>query len=137
VSRESFTARWPRKPGDWLQETLAGIPAKTPVVIALHHPPIALGNPPIDQLGLRDSQEFAEVLKQYPNIVAILVGHTHGATATTFAGRPLIVAPGIHSSLRFPWEDAQTFLDAAVAPAIAIHILDDDQRLTTHFRSIS
>lgn len=122
----------------WLERTLADIPETTPVVIGLHHPPIALGNPAIDALGLRNPEELAAVLRSHPNIMATLVGHTHGATVTTFAGSPLIVAPGIHSGLRLWWEGAEGMLDESVPPGIAIHLVNvRQQRFVTHLRAIS
>ena len=123
----------------WLAETLTTIPAARPVVIGLHQPPLALGHPTIDALKLRDPEPFAAALVRHPNVVAVLAGHTHAATATTFAGCPLIVAPGIHSNLHFPWEPAAPGgmpIDTAAPPALAFHLLDDDNRVVTYFRSL-
>jgi hypothetical protein len=45
------------------------------------------------------------------------------------------VAPGVVSTLRLPWERGDV-LDYSLPPAIAFHVLDDDRRLTTHYRVI-
>jgi Icc protein len=124
---------------DWLDATLAEMPGDMPVLIGMHHPPVELGHPGVDQLRLLDAAPLAATLQRYPNVAAVLVGHTHTATATTFAGRPLLVAPGIHSSLRLPWEKAapgQSLLDETASPALAIHLLHDDARITTYYRTI-
>ena len=124
----------------WLADTLAAIPAARPVVIGLHQPPLALGHPIIDSLKLLDPEPLAAALARHPNVVAMLVGHTHAATVTTFAGRPLIVSPGIHSNLHFPWEPStpgRMPIDEAAPPALASHLLDDDNRVTTYFRTLS
>jgi Icc protein len=123
----------------WLEATLAALPRDMPVLIGMHHPPVELGHPGVDPLRLSDAAPLAATLQRYPNVAAVLVGHTHTATATTFAGRPLLVAPGIHSSLRLPWEKAapgQSLLDETAAPALAIHLLHDDARITTYYRTI-
>jgi 3',5'-cyclic-AMP phosphodiesterase len=56
-------------------------------------------------------------------------------TVSTFAGRPLLVAPGVVSTLRLPWE-TDTDLDEQMPPALAFHVLDDNWRLTTHYRLV-
>ena len=66
--------------------------------------------------------------------VAVLCGHAHTAAATTFAGRPCHVAPGVVSTLRLPAEHAGD-LDYHLPPAVALHVLDGD-RLTTHYRVV-
>jgi 3',5'-cyclic-AMP phosphodiesterase len=75
------------------------------------------------------------VLDRHPRVVAVLCGHAHTAAASTFAGRPLLVAPGVVSTLRLPWENADT-MDRTMPPALAFHILDEAGRLTTHYRML-
>jgi hypothetical protein len=48
----------------------------------------------------------------------------------------LLVAPGVVSTLRLPWEHGEV-LDHGLPPAIAFHVLDDEWRLTTHYRLVS
>jgi Icc protein len=79
---------------------------------------------------------LAQLVARHPQVVAIPCGHAHSAAASTFAGRPLLVAPGIVSTLRLPWERGEA-VDWRLPPAIAFHVLDDDRRLTTHYRVIT
>lgn len=125
---------------DWLRQALGTIPPATPIVVCLHQPPVSIGIPAVDAFGLQNPEDLAAALQAHDNVVAVLVGHTHGATVTTFAGVPVIVAPGIHSGLRAPWEGGDSLLDEDVPPAIALHLIDVDAappRLVTHIRSIS
>ena len=55
--------------------------------------------------------------------------------ASTFAGLPLLVAPGVVSTLRLPWE-GRGDIDEDLPPAVAFHVLDDHGRLTTHYRLV-
>jgi 3',5'-cyclic AMP phosphodiesterase CpdA len=89
-----------------------------------------LGQPP------SDDPVNAELLANYPQVAAVLCGHAHTPAATTFAGRPLLVAPGVVSTLRLPWESDED-IDESMPPAIAFHVLDDDRRLTTHYRLVT
>lgn len=45
-----------------------------------------------------------EPITRHPNVAAILCGHAHTPAAATFAGRPLLVAPGVTSTVRPLWE---------------------------------
>ena len=52
----------------------------------------------------------------------------------------MLVAPGVVSTARLPWTTADelTWTNAADlddTPAVAFHVLDDNHRLTTHFRN--
>ena len=79
---------------------------------------------------------LAAVVRRHPNVIALLCGHAHTAAATTFAGLPLLVAPGVKNTLLMPWE-SDTPMDHDAPPAFAFHILDDRGRLTTHYRVVS
>ncbi|MEW9553027.1 metallophosphoesterase [Nonomuraea sp. NPDC050783] len=122
---------------DWLEGVLAG--SDRPVFVAFHHPPVTLHAPLVDGIRLRANERLEE-LAGHPNVAAVLVGHAHTAAATTFAGRPLLVAPGVVSTIRLPWEGGTTWdtcLDFGLPPSLAFHVLDDEGRLTTHYRVVT
>jgi hypothetical protein len=55
--------------------------------------------------------------------------------ATTFAGRPVLVGGGVVSSITLDQEPLDhVWLDAP--PTLAVHLLRDDGRLTTFWRSL-
>jgi Icc protein len=118
----------------WLRGVLARIAPSKPVVIGLHHPPVPLGSPVMDPIGLADADALAEVVDDHPRVAAVLCGHAHSAAAATFAGRPLRVAPGVVSTLALPWQDAPAF-DRSAPVQVAFHILVGDQ-LVTHYRVV-
>jgi Icc protein len=122
----------------WLEGVLADTPPGTPVLVAFHHPPAELHSPYVDGIRQFGEDRLAELVARHPNIPALLCGHAHTAAATTFAGRPLLVAPGVVSTVRLPWEQgADTDLvDLTQPPSVAFHILDDRGRLTTHYRPV-
>lgn len=134
----------PRKnPGLLAGETLAwldGVLADGdgPAVVCLHHPPVTLHSELVDELRLTEPEKFAALIAKHPRVAAVLCGHAHTAAATTFAGRPLLVAPGIASKLRLSWAETEkltwgNILDRDSPPVVAFHVLDDDNRLTTHY----
>ncbi|MGP3931345.1 phosphodiesterase [Nonomuraea sp. KM88] len=119
----------------WMHATLDGLTPDTPALIAFHQPPVALHHPLPDSQRLEETGDLAALLDAHRQVVAVLTGHAHTPVASTFAGRPLIVAPAITWTLRLPWEGDQP-ADREQPPGLAFHILDDDRRLTTHYRVV-
>jgi 3',5'-cyclic AMP phosphodiesterase CpdA len=75
----------------WLAEVLA-TPAPHGTVLAMHHPPIPVPMMRIAELiELRDQQPLAEVVAG-SDIRAIIGGHFHFTSHSTFAGIPVSVA---------------------------------------------
>jgi Icc protein len=120
---------------DWLDAVLTDSGADVPALVGFHHPPVPLHVPFIDELRQRGADRLEALLGRHPAVVAVLCGHAHTPAATTFAGRPLLVAPGVVSTLRFPWESGDDVLDYDLPPALAYHVLDQG-RLTTHYRVV-
>lgn len=123
----------------WLARVLAETPDTTPVLVGFHHPPALLHEPFVDGIRQFGAERLAALAGHHPNLTVFLCGHAHTAAATTFAGRPLLVAPAVVSALRLPWERRarpQDFVHFDQPPALAFHILDDAGRLTTHYRCV-
>ncbi|MEE1815640.1 metallophosphoesterase [Streptomyces sp. SP18ES09] len=125
---------------EWLDGVLAGTPHEVPVLVGFHHPPVPLHTPYVDGIRQVGEDRLAALADRHPHLTAFLAGHAHTAAATTFAGRPLLVAPGVVSTLRLPWESPgpdhpHVHLDQP--PALAFHVLGDDGRLTTHYRTVT
>ncbi|MFD3694981.1 metallophosphoesterase [Streptomyces sp. NPDC058646] len=124
----------------WLEGVLAGTPRDTPVLVGFHHPPVPLHTPYVDGIRQFGEERLAELAGRHPHLTAFLCGHAHTAAATTFAGRPLLVAPGVVSTLRLPWEVQEGpghHVHLGEPPAVAFHVLGGDGRLTTHYRVVT
>ncbi|MFB6612933.1 metallophosphoesterase [Streptomyces sp. NPDC085524] len=123
----------------WLEEVVAGTPRETPVLVAFHHPPVELHAPYVDGIRQFGEERLAALVERHPHVKAFLCGHAHTAAATTFAGRPVLVAPGVVSTIRLPWEGrrgADEWVHLDEPPAVAFHVIGDDGRLTTHYRVV-
>jgi 3',5'-cyclic AMP phosphodiesterase CpdA len=107
------------------------------VVLAMHQPPVTLGHPFVDQLRLLDSEELEDIVATAPNVIATMCGHIHGAIATTFGGKPLLVGPGVHSFGQLPLEYADPnpgLIKEDFPPAYAVHLIDG-RRVVTYFET--
>jgi len=50
-----------------------------PVLLAVHHPPLPVGSPWIDGIGLRNATELLAMLERFPNVSVTVSGHVHQA----------------------------------------------------------
>lgn len=106
------------------------------IVLAFHHPPVPVGHQLMDQHGLRNAAALAEIVAAHDSVIALLTGHVHTALATTFAGRPLLGAPGIVSTMRLG-SRLDPIADQNAMPGLALHTVHPDRRLTTVFHYLS
>lgn len=54
-----------------------------PTLLAMHHPPLAVGSAWVDEIGLKDRETLWQALSSFPQVKVILCGHIHQA----FTGR--------------------------------------------------
>lgn len=59
-----------------LERSLSAHP-NHPTIVALHHPPVAIGSAWMDRLGLLDPDALFAVLDRHPQVRACLFGHIH------------------------------------------------------------
>lgn len=118
---------------EWLDRQLAE--DGRPAFVCLHHPPVDLGLELMAPILLRDPEPLERVLVKHDHVVATLVGHAHTACATTFAGRPVLVGGGCASTVTMDAEELPVVWEGAPA-TFALHLLQDDGRLTSHWRAI-
>lgn len=117
----------------WIEETLDELDGTLPALLAFHHPPVALHHPLPDAYRLRRPSALVALLERRSEVAGIITGHAHTPAATVFGGRPLVVGPGVTWTLRLPWE-GEGAADREAPPGFAFHVLDDEGRLTSHFR---
>ncbi|WP_040794442.1 metallophosphoesterase [Nocardia higoensis] len=123
---------------DWLRAVLADAPERGPIVLAMHHPPVRLHSPIVDDIALAEPGRLAELVAADTRIRAVFAGHAHTSATAVFAGLPLLVAPSTASVLGGSWEIRlpDRVMDYSPDPAIALHAFDETGALTTHFRTV-
>ena len=72
---------------DWLKNTLASPPDRGTFVF-LHHAPVALGIPDLDDIGLRDPAGFGDILEEAGHVKHIFFGHVHRPASGVWRGIP-------------------------------------------------
>ncbi|WP_406672498.1 phosphodiesterase [Natronospira sp.] len=85
----------------WLDAQLQSAGA-TPVLIFMHHPPMAIGVPPLDRLRLRDPDNaLFHLLRARSAPTQLLFGHLHRNVSGLWAGHPFTVLESTHLPLVF------------------------------------
>ena len=118
---------------DWLDAELDA--STLPAFVCLHHPPVAMGIGWIDEIRLRDPERLEAIVSRHPQVLGTLVGHFHTAAVSTFAGRPVLIGGGVSSTAPLPAEGRGRIWNDA-PPSFAVHLVTDDLRLITHWRSL-
>lgn len=62
---------------DWLASTLRTHPG--PCLVALHHPPTAIGSPRMDPIALAAPERLLSLLQSFPQVKGVVFGHVHQA----------------------------------------------------------
>jgi 3',5'-cyclic AMP phosphodiesterase CpdA len=134
--RGEFFGRLEPESIEWLRRTIASLDDNAQAILVMHQPPLTLGHPVVDTLRLLDAGELEAIVRASDAVIATWCGHAHAGIATTFAGKPLVVAPGVHSAGQLPlaYTDPNPgLIDESSPPALAVHIVDDG-RVTTYFQ---
>jgi 3',5'-cyclic AMP phosphodiesterase CpdA len=107
----------------WLDETLSTASAQ-PTLIAMHQPPLVTGIPDWDSVNMRaaDRDALAAVIERHPQVRAIVAGHLHRITASSLAGRPVLVAPSTFVQAR-PDFEAETVKLRDLSRGFVLHVL--------------
>lgn len=75
---------------DWLVGTLRTHPG--PCLVALHHPPTAIGSPRMDPIALEAPERLLSLLQDFPRVKGVVFGHVHQAWQHQ-APLPLMACP--------------------------------------------
>ncbi|GAB0108238.1 metallophosphoesterase [Nocardia sp. JMUB6875] len=122
----------------FLEDALAQTAADDTVLIAMHHPPLPVQSTVVDPIRLTNPERLAEIVAGDARIAAVLTGHVHAGLMTQFAGKPLIVAPSVSSTIGCEWETAapgHVPIDFAPDPSLVFHSITD-AGLLSMFRPI-
>ncbi|MEV6774443.1 metallophosphoesterase [Nocardia sp. NPDC051030] len=123
----------------FLTDLLAAAPADESIIVAMHHPPRPVQSTVCDPIRLTNPERLAEIMAGDDRIIAVLTGHVHAGVMTQFAGKPLIVAPSVSSTIGLEWERAapgHVPIDFAPDPSLVFHSIQDGELLST-FRPIA
>jgi 3',5'-cyclic AMP phosphodiesterase CpdA len=119
----------------WLAAELAAAP-QAPTLLALHHPPVRIGVAAIDALMLagEDCRALEALLDEHPQVLSLVCGHVHRATAGRLGAVPVRTAPSAWRQLALDFAAGDGLGDIRLSdepPGYALHRYAGGA-LTTH-----
>lgn len=105
-----------------LEAELAASP--TPVIVAMHHPPLTTAMVDWDgvNLAVSEREALADIIARHPQVRAIVAGHLHRVAVSTLAGRPVLAAPSTYLQARPDFAREKVRLYGG-APGFVVHAL--------------
>jgi 3',5'-cyclic AMP phosphodiesterase CpdA len=93
-----------------------------PTVLAMHHPPVAIGLPWLDEIGLPADQSAAlgALLARSPQVKRVVAGHVHRAVTAVLGGCAVVTCASTNIQARLDFEAPDMVL-AAEPPSILVH----------------
>ncbi|MEL6218761.1 MAG: phosphodiesterase [Pseudomonadota bacterium] len=108
----------------WLSSTLAEAQGR-PLYLFLHHPPMSIAMPRLDQYGLAEPEAFAQVLAGH-DVRHIFFGHVHRPVSGSWQGIPFSSVPGTNHQNQLDLTDGPENLSSLEPPAYAVILIEDD-----------
>jgi 3',5'-cyclic AMP phosphodiesterase CpdA len=120
---------------DWLDAELAAAPEQ-PTLLAMHHPPLVIGVPSWDEIGLASADRHAlgDVIERHQQVRRVVSGHFHSTITGELAGRGVLVVPSTYVQTRLDFNVRELELTSEL-PGFAIHAVVDGE-LVSHIKAV-
>ncbi len=120
---------------DWLDAELAAAPEQ-PTLLAMHHPPLVIGVPAWDEIGLAapDRLALGDVIEGHEQVRRIVCGHFHSTITGELAGRGVLVVPSTYVQTRLDFQVRELELTSEL-PGFAVHAVVDGE-LISHVKAV-
>jgi Icc protein len=117
---------------EWLRRRLAE--KTTFALIAVHHPPVPVGSPWMDRIGLKNAGELLAILAGARHAKAVVFGHVHQVAFAVYDG---LACYGTPSTWRQFKPNTVEYAVDILPPAYRVLNLFSDGNLTTHVELVS
>jgi len=121
---------------DWLETRLAEA-ANRPTLIMMHHPPIEIGMPDFDEIGLTGREAFGRIVARHPQIQGIACGHVHRNIVASWQGTLVAVTPGTGYQYALHLDAALGFAKVPEPPTIRHFRYTEKAGLVSHISYVT
>lgn len=124
---------------EWLRQQLSAAPPGLDFWLVMHHPPLALGIPSMDQYALAQPELLWETLRPYrERIRHILFGHVHRAIGGSWHGIPFSCCKSTNHQVALELITRSTDVPGAHdAPGFSVILIDQDSVVVHHQEFLS
>lgn len=112
---------------EWLDRILGD---GAPALIAMHHPPFAVGIGFMDGITLEDMDGFAAVVARHDNVKRIVCGHVHRLIVGEVAGVPAMAIPGAAHQVELVLTGGAPARLVMEPPAYGLHLVDHEHAVS-------
>lgn len=113
----------------WLESQLSDLDDR-PVHIFMHHPPVRIGFPSLDNVGLMQREVFEALLRKYQaNVRHVFFGHVHRPVSISWNGIGCTAIRGTAHQCWFDLKVQEQPLGSHEAPAYGVIIIDGDSTI--------
>lgn len=122
---------------EWLCAQLAAAP-DTPTVLAMHHPPVPLGLPAFDAIGLRadHAERLHEVVIANEQIELVVCGHVHRPATSRLGHAPVFACPSVFYPARPDLVAGRAIALVDGPVGIGVHVRTASGSIASHVRVI-
>ena len=107
----------------WLRRELGADPG-APTILFIHHPPVTVGCPWMDRIGLEDAEQLSRVVDAAPQVQLVCCGHVHHEFRGRLGDATVLAAPS--TAFQFLPEGESPVFDP-IPPGVRILELDGSQ----------
>lgn len=109
----------------WLDAAL-GDAGDRPAYLFMHHPPMAIGMPRLDQYRILDAEPLAATIERHRNIRHIFFGHVHRPIAGSWRGVPASAVAGTNHQTAFDLSEGGANIVSLSEPVYGVAIIGRD-----------
>ena len=115
----SVSGRVGRRQLEWLRHELEAAPG-VPTVLFIHHPPVRVGCPWMDRIGLEDAADLSQVVTAVPQVRLVCCGHVHHEFRGRLGNAAVLAAPS--TAFQFLPEGESPAFDPAPPGALILEL---------------
>lgn len=120
---------------DWLDGRL-GARNGRPSLVAMHHPPVAVGIPAFDAMNCTDGAALGAVLERHRGVEAVICGHVHRPVSLRWAGTVLHVTPSSSYQYGLAMRENEALRPVDETPAVRLLAWLPETGLVSHLSPI-
>lgn len=99
------------------------------MAVFIHHPPVDVGSPWLDEIGLQDANELLQLVSEFDRVRLMCCGHIHQESAHFAGGTSILTSAAVGPQFR-P-RTVESTIDVNLPPALRVIDLEDDGSWST------
>tara|TARA_Y100000746_G_C15411951_1_gene410716 strand:+ start:333 stop:1220 length:888 start_codon:yes stop_codon:yes gene_type:complete len=95
------------------------------IIVFMHHPPFKVGFPGMDEIKLKDSDQFMNLVKAFPNISHLVCGHIHRTISGNIQGKSFSIFKSTCHQMPMHQTSNKSSLSVAEPPAYGMLLINN------------